>query len=129
MVMRSQDALNTLKLTLLLAAGSLIATTGLRCFSLPAHSPEKFPLYFYQRIVGDLDGRSCPSYPVCSFYARQAVEKHGLLLGSWLILDRLIHEADDVRVGPRVIVDGRQRLHDPLTRNDFWLKKGERNAW
>jgi len=82
------------------------------------------PLYLYQRVIGHLDGRSCPSFPVCSLYARQALSLHGPLWGSWLMLDRLIHEADDVRRGPwTVAVDGK-RLYDPLSRNDFWLKPG-----
>jgi len=84
------------------------------------------PLYLYQRMVGHLDGRPCPSFPVCSLYAKQALTLHGPLWGSWLMLDRLIHEADDVRRGPwTVAVDGK-RLYDPLSRNDFWFKTGSR---
>ena len=79
------------------------------------------PLWAYQQLVGQVDGRSCPSYPVCSLYARQALSRHGLLLGSWLMLDRLIHEADDVRRGRRVATSDGWRLFDPLSRNDFWL--------
>jgi len=79
------------------------------------------PLAMYQRWLGHLDGRPCPSYPVCSLYAKQALDMHGPLLGSWLMLDRLIHEADDVRRGPWVMAVDGQRLYDPLNRNDFWL--------
>jgi len=87
----------------------------------PAATPAAFPLVFYQQAIGRLDGRACPSYPVCSRYARQAVARHGWLLGSWLALDRLIHESDDLHRGPWVRdADGR-RLYDPLWRNDFWL--------
>jgi len=78
------------------------------------------PLYAYQQLAGPLDGRSCPSFPVCS-YARQALQAHGLLVGSWLILDRLIHEADDVHNGPWLLAADGKRLYDPLARNDFWL--------
>jgi len=121
MVMRS------LSLATFLASASLLGFFGLRNLSMPPHAPGQFPFYFYQSFVGNLDGRSCPSYPVCSLYARRAVAKHGLLLGSWFILDRLIHEADDVRLGPGIVIDGEKKLYDPLERNDFWLRKGERN--
>ncbi|RME86296.1 MAG: membrane protein insertion efficiency factor YidD, partial [Zetaproteobacteria bacterium] len=76
----------------------------------------------YQHWIGRVDGRSCPSYPVCSAYAREAIRRYGLLWGSLLMLDRLIHEAGDLRRGPRIVVNGEVRLHDPLARNAFWLE-------
>jgi len=86
----------------------------------PVH-PQSFPIYFFQQVIGSLDGRSCPSYPVCSQYAAQATHQHGLLIGSWLTLDRLIHEGDDLQLGPWLYVDGIERLNDPIERNAFWL--------
>ena len=83
------------------------------------------PLYLYQRVIGHLDGRPCSAFPVCSLYARQALKVHGPLLGSWLMLDRLIHEADDVRIGPWTVAADGKRLYDPLSRNDFWLTNKE----
>jgi len=83
------------------------------------------PLYLYQPTAGHLDGRPCPSFPVCSLYAKQALTLHGPLLGSWLVLDRLIHEADDVRRGPWTLAVDGKRLYDPLSRNDFWFTSGE----
>ena len=88
---------------------------------LPTSTPQTFAIHFYQRALGQLDGRSCPSYPVCSRYARQAFEHHHWLIASWLTLDRLIHEADDVKTGHSVMFEGESRLYDPLKRNDFWL--------
>jgi len=102
----------------LLLAGLLPATRG------QTVSAAASPLYVYQQIIGPHDGRSCPSWPVCSLYARQALETHGLLLGSWLMLDRLIHEADDLRRGPWLLAADGKRLYDPLARNDFWLRSG-----
>ena len=78
----------------------------------------------YQHLFDPVDGRQCHSYPVCSDYARQAFEQFGPLLGSWLTLDRLIHEGDDLKQGPWVRVGQEVRLYDPLQRNTFWLKKG-----
>lgn len=87
-----------------------------------AVSAGEAPLYIYQQLIGPHDGRSCPSWPVCSLYARQAIAAHGVLLGSWLMLDRLIHEADDLRRGPWLLANDGERLYDPLARNDFWLR-------
>ncbi len=113
----------SVRLYLGLALASLLLAWGWKSFSLPAGSPHLFGMHFYQHVIGRLDGRSCPSYPVCSVYARQALDEHGWLFGSWLIMDRLIHEADDLQHGPWIVFEGETRLHDPLSRNDFWLKK------
>jgi len=86
-------------------------------------SLRSFPMQFYQHVVGSVDGRPCPAYPVCSAYARQALQQHGLWLGGWLMLDRIIHEADDLQLGPWIKFEGEVRLYDPLHRNDFWLSK------
>jgi len=107
---------------LLMATASLALALLWRSWPLPASTPSAWPLRFYQHVLGHLDGRDCPSYPVCSTYAGQAVARHGLWLGGMLIIDRLIHEADDLQRGPWIVVDGRTRLYDPLVRNDFWLE-------
>ena len=83
------------------------------------------PLSFYAKILSRVDGDRCPSYPTCSLYARQAVDRHGALVGLWMTVDRLIHERTDIaRSGPegRVVrfKDGRVRLLDALDGNDFW---------
>jgi len=87
----------------------------------PIFGPESMVMHFYRNVIGQMDGRSCPSYPVCSLYATQAVTQHGLLLGSWLTMDRIIHEHDDIKHGHWLSIDGEERLYDPLARNDFWL--------
>jgi len=111
-----------LALYALLAVLSLAVATSMPKISGAAVSVASAPLYVYQHLIGGHDGRPCPSYPVCSLYARQAFDTHGLLIGSWLMLDRLIHEADDVRRGPWLLAADGKRLYDPLARNDFWLR-------
>ncbi|MDX8404775.1 MAG: membrane protein insertion efficiency factor YidD [Mariprofundus sp.] len=91
--------------------------------ALPVSKPDTFIAHFYQQVIGELDGKSCPSYPVCSSYAARAVQGYGLLTGSWLALDRLIHEADDLQRGPWIVFDGAERLYDPLSRNTRWLQE------
>lgn len=110
-------------LYMLLAAGSFAVAMLWQAILPPLSSgPQNMVMHFYRNVVGQMDGRACPSYPVCSLYAAQAVNKHGLLVGSWLAMDRLIHEHDDIEQGHWLMIDGEERLYDPLIRNDFWLE-------
>jgi len=112
---------NGARLYFLLAGCSLFMSLVWRGFALPASGPDGFMIHFYQHVIGQMDGRSCPSYPVCSLYAQQAVSQYGLLTGTWLALDRLIHESDDLQRGPWLTYNGVRRLYDPLSRNTGWL--------
>lgn len=44
---------------------------------------------FYQKLVSPSLGTNCRYQPTCSSYAYQAVERFGVLKGSWLALRRL----------------------------------------
>lgn len=43
----------------------------------------------YHLFLSPLFGTRCRYAPTCSDYASQALEKHGLIKGSWLTLKRL----------------------------------------
>jgi putative membrane protein insertion efficiency factor len=43
----------------------------------------------YQLWVSPLLPGACRYYPTCSAYAIQALEKHGVVAGSWLTLRRI----------------------------------------
>ena len=43
----------------------------------------------YQYLLRPMLGSNCRFAPSCSDYAREAVEKHGALLGSWLAVKRI----------------------------------------
>ena len=43
----------------------------------------------YQKVISPLVGPSCRFHPTCSEYAKEAIEKHGLLGGTWLALKRI----------------------------------------
>jgi uncharacterized protein len=43
----------------------------------------------YQYAIRPLLGANCRFYPSCSEYAREAVERHGALKGTWLALRRI----------------------------------------
>ena len=43
----------------------------------------------YQRLISPLMGPCCRFHPTCSEYAKEALERHGLMLGMWLTIKRL----------------------------------------
>lgn len=43
----------------------------------------------YQYALRPMLGANCRFYPSCSDYAREAIERHGALHGSWLATRRL----------------------------------------
>ncbi len=69
----------------------------------------------------------CPMYPSCSQYSRQAVERHGFVLGWAMAMDRLLRcSRDELRRAPKIIVGGEWKFYDPLSANDsWWYSAGE----
>lgn len=59
-------------------------------------------------------------YPTGSAYARQALAKHGALLGTVLTVERLMHEGNESQVAPRIRKYGLWRTYDPVEANDWW---------
>jgi len=45
---------------------------------------------FYQLALSPFVGNQCRFTPTCSQYAREAVEQHGALRGSWLAVRRVL---------------------------------------
>ncbi len=43
----------------------------------------------YQFLLSPWVGGSCRFWPTCSDYAREAIERHGALRGSWMTMTRL----------------------------------------
>lgn len=81
------------------------------------------PLNFYSSVLSSFDGDRCPSYPSCSLYSREAINKHGALIGFWMTVDRLIHERTEVQQAPLITIsNGENRFYDPLRDNDFWIE-------
>ena len=44
----------------------------------------------YQYLFRPMLGANCRFYPSCSDYAREAIDRHGAVRGSWLALRRLL---------------------------------------
>jgi putative membrane protein insertion efficiency factor len=48
------------------------------------------PIRFYRYAISPMMMSHCRHYPTCSAYAIEAIERHGLLFGSYLSLRRLL---------------------------------------
>lgn len=44
----------------------------------------------YRLLLSPFFGNQCRFYPTCSSYAREAIEVHGALRGSWLAVTRIL---------------------------------------
>jgi hypothetical protein len=77
-------------------------------------------LRFFQQVISPVDGARSNMYPTGSDYARQAIKKHGALLGIALTTERLMHEGNEGRKAPRIRKYGLWRIYDPVEANDWW---------
>jgi len=93
----------------------------------PAASVLAGPIRFFQRYISPVDGQRCSMYPTCSAYALQAVEGYGPLLGSFIFVDRLYHEADLLEHQQPILKHGCFRFSDSLAENTFWLPNSLRH--
>jgi len=78
---------------------------------------------FYGNYISQVDGtRSCRFEPTCGDYARDAIRRHGALLGWLVACERLIRYHGDTETYERIYHDG-TRLVDPVSDNDFWFAR------
>jgi len=87
-------------------------------------TPRSLPglvMWLYKRVSQVKISRSCRFEPTCGDYAREAIAKHGPLLGWLMGCERAIRFHGDTRTYRRAVIDGRTRLLDPVSDNDFWL--------
>lgn len=52
-------------------------------------SPFILLVRFYQIVISPLTPATCRFEPTCSHYTVEALQKHGLLKGSWLAIKRI----------------------------------------
>ena len=79
--------------------------------------------HFYKDTFGPAVSTGCPSYPSCSTYMLQAIQRYGPLCGTVLGLERLIHESDEMVHGRWIRVQSTEKVFDPIENNIFWWKK------
>lgn len=51
--------------------------------------PFKILIRLYQLVISPLMPAACRFEPTCSTYALQALDKHGIIKGSWLAIKRI----------------------------------------
>jgi len=65
----------------------------------------------------------CPMHPSDSEYSLQALNRHGMIVGWIMSVDRLMRcGRDETKLAPKVLVNGKWRTYDPVENNDFWWK-------
>lgn len=113
-------------------AALLIAVLGLAAIDLGGRAEVSKQLIarpllkFYRAGPARLNMSPCPSSPSCSVYAEQAIDRFGLVIGSMVAADRLIHEHSRLAEGPWIIDGRRLAVHDPLPpRLAWWDKQAE----
>lgn len=47
-------------------------------------------IHFYQRFISPLKGQTCRFYPTCSEYSIQALQKYGIIKGTWKSIKRIL---------------------------------------
>ena len=111
---------------------SLITINLLACQSVNTVKPEVDERYnpfsamvqFYRGPLNHLSAvriGQCPMYPSDSDYSLQSLEKHGMIMGWMMTLDRLMRcGRDETKLAPRVLVGGKWKSYDPVEKNDFW---------
>ena len=118
-----------------LAACLLLAALLCSCAA-PVASPVDRPAGFLAAVLeiyrGPLNhlyairGGQCPMYPTCSEYSRQAIARHGPVIGWMMTTDRLLRcGRDETHLAPRVMIDGQLKTYDPVEENDFWWFTGQ----
>ena len=85
---------------------------------------------FYQEVIAVYEGPlnrleavrrgECPMYPSCSQYSKEAVARFGFVKGWVMSMDRLMRcGRDEVRLAPKIWVNGEWKIFDPVETNDF----------
>lgn len=87
--------------------------------TLPARVFDAY-LRFFQQVISPVDGARSQMYPTGSAYAREAIKKHGALLGTLLTAERLMHEGNEAQVAASIRKYGLWRVYDPVEANDWW---------
>lgn len=81
--------------------------------SLPVRVAEKM-IWFHQHILSPVDGPRSHFYPSSSSYMKQAMQKHGFILGFFLGCDRLQRENSDPWMYRWIEIDGKLIKYNPV---------------
>jgi putative component of membrane protein insertase Oxa1/YidC/SpoIIIJ protein YidD len=84
------------------------------------------PFYFAFRVWSELltkiDGRRCAHRPSCSRFAHEAIRRHGIPVGVWMALSRLMRgaQSSSIRGLTPVAMAGGVYLIDGIEEYTFW---------
>jgi len=89
-----------------------------------ARGPSGWLMVLYRDYLSQVDGvRTCRFEPTCGAYCREAIRRHGPLLGWIMGCERAIRYHDDTISYRLTIIGGELRMLDPVSDNDFWFRR------
>lgn len=74
---------------------------------------------FYK--ITSSSGQSCTFFPTCSAYTKEAIAKHGFILGLIMGAERIMRYHNDPKHYDLIEVGGSFKLDDQLKYNNFWF--------
>ncbi len=82
--------------------------------------PPQLLITFFQKVISPVDGATCEFYPTCSAYAKNALQKHGLVIGLAMANERVnrYHSPEGYEI---IYKFNRYYIYDPVENNDFWF--------
>ena len=82
--------------------------------------PPQLLITFFQKVISPVDGATCEFYPTCSAYGKDALKKHGLIIGLAMANERVnrYHSPEGYEI---IYKFDRYYIYDPVENNDFWF--------
>ena len=82
--------------------------------------PPQLLITFFQKVISPVDGVTCEFYPTCSAYGKDALKKHGLIIGLAMANERVnrYHSPEGYEI---IYKFDRYYIYDPVENNDFWF--------
>ena len=86
--------------------------------------PPQLLISLFQKVISPVDGATCDFYPTCSAYAKDALKKHGLVIGLAMANERTnrYHSPEGYEL---IYKFDRYYIYDPVENNDFWFAQGK----
>ncbi len=94
----------------------------------PGSYPEtiyKAVYRFYKSTLHAALSSGCPSYPSCSEYMYQCIQRFSLFPGIILGMERLLHEPGETARGKLIATPEGIKVLDPIANNTFWWRKAK----
>ena len=85
-------------------------------------NPFYFAFRVWAEVLTKIDGQRCAHRPSCSHFAHRAIRRHGVPLGIWMALSRLMRgaESSSIRRLMPVALPGGVYLVDRMEDYTFW---------